>query len=56
MLFHYNQTHIKCTGEGALGQLAILFGSAGAAALLGRLACVWISHMHADHRLGSCNL
>jgi len=40
-------------GEGTFGQLARLFRSEGAARReLSNLACVWISHMHADHHLG----
>jgi hypothetical protein len=42
---------IDC-GEGTAGQLVRLLGPAGAAAVLRRLRCVWVSHKHADHMLG----
>ena len=39
-----------------LGQLAALFGGDGVAAVLRRLTCVWVSHLHADHHLGLARL
>ena len=39
-------------GEGTLGQLRRRFGFDAAAELLVTVACIWISHAHADHHLG----
>jgi ribonuclease Z len=39
-------------GEDSYGQLQRCLGPAGAAAALGGLAAVWVSHMHADHHGG----
>jgi ribonuclease Z len=38
-------------GEGTLGQMMRLFGS-GLDTVLRNLACVYVSHLHADHHLG----
>jgi ribonuclease Z len=39
-------------GEGTLGQLTRRFGRAKVKNILCSLACVWISHIHADHHAG----
>lgn len=39
-------------GEGSLGQLTRRFGVAGVRQIVCSLACVWISHIHADHHAG----
>ena len=39
-------------GEGILGQIETHFSAATAAAVLGTLAGVWVSHAHADHHAG----
>jgi ribonuclease Z len=39
-------------GEGTLGQMQRRLGVDAAAAALRGLACVWISHIHADHHMG----
>eukprot|EP00887_Chlorella_sp_A99_P006161 scaffold3.g6161.t1 len=39
-------------GEGSYGQLRRRFGAAGADALIARLSCIWVSHIHADHHVG----
>jgi hypothetical protein len=39
-------------GEGTLGAIQRTFGEAEAGAVLAALACIWISHKHADHMLG----
>lgn len=39
-------------GEGTFGQLTRLYGQPRVNQLIRELACVWISHMHADHHLG----
>lgn len=40
------------TGEGSLGQLYRCFGKDRCQAIIRRLKCIWISHIHADHHLG----
>lgn len=39
-------------GEGSLGQLTRRFGQAGVRDVVCSLACVWVSHIHADHHAG----
>ncbi|KAK9829441.1 hypothetical protein WJX72_005893 [[Myrmecia] bisecta] len=39
-------------GEGAYGQLIRRYGYKGAAQQVAALACVWVSHKHADHMAG----
>ena len=39
-------------GEGALGQLTRRFGLDGVKRVVCSLACVWVSHIHADHHAG----
>jgi len=39
-------------GEGVYGQMVRQFGEAGALQEVGALACVWVSHRHADHCTG----
>lgn len=39
-------------GEGTLGQLKRRFGVSGADEAVKCLRCIWISHIHADHRTG----
>ena len=39
-------------GEGSYGQLVRRYGEEGAADVVRRLRCVWISHIHADHHAG----
>ena len=39
-------------GEGSYGQLVRRYGAEGAADVVRRLQCVWISHIHADHHAG----
>ena len=39
-------------GEGSYGQLVRRYGAEGAADVVRRLRCVWISHIHADHHAG----
>ena len=39
-------------GEGSYGQLVRRYGADGAADVVRRLRCVWISHIHADHHAG----
>eukprot|EP00887_Chlorella_sp_A99_P007427 scaffold2.g7427.t1 len=39
-------------GEGTLGQLVRMHGHRAAQRLLAGLACVWVSHRHADHMAG----
>ena len=41
-----------CAGEGSYGQLVRRYGAEGAADVVRRLRCVWISHIHADHHAG----
>jgi ribonuclease Z len=43
-------------GEGTLGQLTRLRGEGACAALLARLSCIAVSHLHADHHLGLASL
>ena len=43
-------------GEGTLGQLARLRGESECEALLQRLSCIAVSHLHADHHLGLASL
>ena len=40
------------SGEGSYGQLVRRYGAEGAAGVIRRLRCVWISHIHADHHAG----
>ncbi|KAK9814930.1 hypothetical protein WJX73_002299 [Symbiochloris irregularis] len=39
-------------GEGTWGQFVHFWGASGAVKKVEQLACVWISHKHADHMLG----
>ena len=39
-------------GEGTLGQLTRRFGRAKVKDIVCSLACVWVSHIHADHHAG----
>lgn len=39
-------------GEGTFGQLARRFGLARVKEIVCGLACVWVSHIHADHHAG----
>lgn len=39
-------------GEGSLGQLTRRFGLAGVRQVVCSLACIWVSHIHADHHAG----
>lgn len=39
-------------GEGTLGQLTRRFGQAKVRGIVCGLACVWVSHIHADHHAG----
>ena len=39
-------------GEGVVGQIIRQFGEVGARQEIGALACVWVSHRHADHCTG----
>ena len=39
-------------GEGVVGQMVRQFGEVGARREIGALACVWVSHRHADHCTG----
>ena len=42
--------------EGTYAQLVRRYGVGGTAALLRRLRCIFITHMHADHTLGLAEL
>ncbi|KAL3162088.1 hypothetical protein ABBQ38_009153 [Trebouxia sp. C0009 RCD-2024] len=39
-------------GEGTLGQLTRRFGAAKVKQIVCGLACIWVSHIHADHHAG----
>lgn len=43
-------------GEGTLGQLRRVFRPEELAEVLGDLRAIWISHMHADHHLGTASV
>lgn len=43
-------------GEATFGQIVHLFGHATAARIMGELCAIYISHMHADHHLGTATL
>ena len=43
-------------GENTLGSLRRLFGYEGAADILKDLLAIWISHLHADHHLGTASV
>ncbi|KAG9257117.1 beta-lactamase-like protein [Emericellopsis atlantica] len=43
-------------GEGTLGQINRLWGYDGAAEVLRDLRCILISHLHADHHLGTTSI
>ena len=45
---------IDC-GEGTHGQLLRVFGEKGTEDAIRRLACVWVSHKHADHHCGEAS-
>jgi ribonuclease Z len=40
-------------GEGSFGQLMRMAGRQQITGLLANLQCIFISHMHADHHLGT---
>ncbi|KAE8703229.1 F-box/WD repeat-containing protein 7-like [Hibiscus syriacus] len=50
-LFSNGSLLLDC-GEGTLAQLKRRYGSEGAENAVRHLACVWISHIHADHHVG----
>ena len=43
-------------GEGTLGQLRRMFGFDGADEIIKDLRAIWISHLHADHHLGTISI
>ncbi|CAN8097590.1 unnamed protein product [Discula destructiva] len=43
-------------GESTLGQLRRMYGPAKADEILADLKCIWISHLHADHHLGTASV
>ncbi|ROW15052.1 hypothetical protein VPNG_03393 [Cytospora leucostoma] len=43
-------------GENTLGQLRRMYGIAGADDILRELKVIWISHLHADHHLGTASI
>ncbi|KUI64562.1 Ribonuclease Z 1 [Cytospora mali] len=43
-------------GENTLGQLRRMYGFAGADEILRELKVIWISHLHADHHLGTASV
>ncbi|KAK7736995.1 hypothetical protein SLS53_006751 [Cytospora paraplurivora] len=43
-------------GENTLGQLRRMYGIAGADDILRELKVIWISHLHADHHLGTASV
>ena len=43
-------------GEGTLGQLQRVFGTTKLVEILGDLRMIWISHLHADHHLGTASV
>lgn len=43
-------------GENTLGQLTRLYGQEGVLEILRDLKMIWISHMHADHHLGTTSV
>ena len=43
-------------GENTLGQLKRVFGEAGVKEILRDLKLIWISHLHADHHLGTVSV
>jgi len=51
-----DQFIIMDCGEGSLGQINRLKGKEGTEHILRNLKCVYISHQHADHHLGSINI
>lgn len=44
------------SGENTLGQLRRVFGDEGTLQVLRELRMIWISHMHADHHLGTTSV
>ncbi|GMJ05211.1 tRNAse Z4 [Hibiscus trionum] len=50
-LFSNGSLLLDC-GEGTLAQLKRRYGGEGAENAVRNLACVWISHIHADHHVG----
>lgn len=44
------------TGESTLGQLRRMYGFAKTDEILADLKAIWISHLHADHHLGTASL
>ncbi|KAK8527370.1 hypothetical protein V6N13_085203 [Hibiscus sabdariffa] len=50
-LFSNGSLLLDC-GEGTLAQLKRRYGREGAENAVRHLACVWISHIHADHHVG----
>ncbi|KAH6897157.1 hypothetical protein B0T10DRAFT_526365 [Thelonectria olida] len=51
----YGNYLLDC-GEGTLGQIRRLFGDEETAAILRDMRCIAISHLHADHHLGTPSL
>lgn len=49
-------TYLFDCGENTLGQLRRMYGYDGAKEILRDLKVIWISHMHADHHLGTASL
>ncbi|MBA0676072.1 hypothetical protein Goari_017581, partial [Gossypium aridum] len=50
-LFSNGSLLLDC-GEGTLAQLKRRYGMEGAESTVRNLACIWISHIHADHHVG----
>ncbi|TYI42196.1 hypothetical protein ES332_A01G080800v1 [Gossypium tomentosum] len=50
-LFSNGSLLLDC-GEGTLAQLKRRYGMEGAESAVRNLACIWISHIHADHHVG----
>lgn len=51
----YGSYLLDC-GENTLGQLRRAYGYEGAEKILSELRCIFISHMHADHHLGTMSI
>lgn len=49
-------TYLFDCGENTLGQLRRMYGYDGANEILRDLKVIWISHLHADHHLGTASL
>lgn len=49
-------TYLLDCGENTLGQLRRLFGEAGTRDVLAELRLIWVSHLHADHHLGTASV